>query len=119
MNDEKEPDREPANAAPDTSESIEVPREKPPGAWEMPKPVFKQSTGYLPQGFQDRFSNVDAEVAAGARATPDPTPAAVPLPPPIEISESPNIQPQPELTEDFAADQTVTPPAPAKKKRSP
>jgi hypothetical protein len=119
MNDEKEPDREPANAAPNTSESLEVPREKPPGAWEMPKPVFKQSTGYLPQGFQDRFPNVDAEVAGNVRAAADPAPVSAPLPPPIEISESPDIQPQPDLTEDFTVDQTVTPPTAAKKKRSP
>ena len=118
MNDEKEPNGEPANAAPNTSESIEVAREKPPGAWEMPKPVFQQSTGYLPQGFQDRFSNADPEGAGSVRAS-DPTPVSAPLPPPIEISESPDIQPQPDLTEDFTVDQTVTPPAPAKKKRSP
>jgi hypothetical protein len=116
MNDEKEPGREPANAAPNTSENIEVAREKPSGGWEMPKPVFQQSTGYLPQGFQDRFPDSGPQKADGAPIAAS-APAVSP-PPQIEISESPDIQPQPELIEDFVAAEPAPPAAPAKKKRS-
>lgn len=119
MNDAKEPDQEPATAAPNTSESIEVPREKPPGAWEMPKPVFQQSTGHLPQGFQGRFDGPSPQGATGAQTSQSATPAVAVSPPPaIEISESPDIQPQPNLSEDFVIDEAVLPPAPVKKKRS-
>ena len=119
MNDAKEPDQEPATAAPNTSESIDVPREKPPGTWEMPKPVFQQSTGHLPQGFQGRFKDSASQGGTAAQQAPAATPAVVVSPPPaIEISESPDIQPQPNLSEDFVVDQAVLPPAPVKKKRS-
>jgi hypothetical protein len=115
MNDEKEPDREPANAAPNTSENIDVPA-KPGGGWEMPKPVFQQSTGHLPQGFQDRFPNLGPQNATGAvMAAPAP---AVSPPPAVEISESPDIQPQPDLIEDFSPVESVLPAAPIKKKRN-
>jgi len=119
MNDAKEPNQEPATAAPNTSESIEVPRDKPPGAWEMPKPVFQQSTGHLPEGFQGRFKEPDSQGAVAVQPAQASTPAvAVPPPPAIEISESPDIQPQPNVSEVFVIDESVFPPAPTKKKRS-
>lgn len=133
MSDEKEPVNEPANAAPNTSENIEVPKEKPPGTWEMPKPVFQQSSGFLPQGFEKRFPKPDAQAevptdepvsdgvtaAVQAAAAAPSADAETPAPPPaIEVSESPNIQPQPDVKEEFTLDEAPSP-APAKKKRSP
>lgn len=129
MNDEKEPENEPANGAPNTSETIEVPKEKPHVAWEMPKPVFRQTSGYLPQGFQNRFPVPDpqadvpteepvADVPVGA--APQQAAAAAPAAvPDIEISESPDIQPQPDVSEEFTLDEVPTAPVPGKKKRSP
>ena len=117
MNDEKEPNSEPAAAAPNTSESIQVPGERPPGAWEMPKPIFQQSTGYLPRGFQDRLADAAPQGAAGIPMQPGAS--AVPPPPAVEISNSPDIQPQPNLAEDFIIDEPVLAAAPPKKKRSP
>ena len=119
MNDAKEPDHEPATAAPNTSESIEVPREKPPGEWEMPKPVFQQSTGHLPQGFQGRFKDPGSQGGTdGQQPRAETRVVAVSPPPAIEISESPDIRPQPNLSEDFVVDETILPPAPARKKRN-
>jgi hypothetical protein len=131
MDDEKEPVNEPAHAAPNTSENIEVPKEKGSGGWQMPDPVFRQTSGYLPQGFEKRFPmdpqadiSTDEPVADIPAAAPEhgqfsgAAPAAAPAPP-IEISESPDVRPQPELTEEFSlADEQVAP-AVAVKKRSP
>lgn len=123
MNDEKEPGKATAAAAPNTSESIDVPKEKPPGAWEMPEPVFQQSSGYLPQGFEKRFPIPDpqADVPTDEPVAEVPVAAADgSLPPaPPDISESPDIQPQPDVTEDFRIDELTAPPAAAKKQRSP
>ncbi|MEP6848448.1 MAG: hypothetical protein ABI999_06305 [Acidobacteriota bacterium] len=117
MNDAKEPDTGPASAAPNTSENIEVPSNSPPGSWEMPTPVFKQSTGYLPQGFQAKFP-AESQGMAPAKEVPAPV-AAVPPPPAVDISESPDIQPQPNLSEDFTVGETaLPPPSPIKKKSS-
>lgn len=127
MNDEKEPTNEPAIAAPNTSENIAVPREKPLGTWEMPKPVFQQSTGYLPQGFQDSFPAEDPQkdipteepVADAPAANTTAQAAAIAPVPALEISESPDVQPQPDLTQEFVIDETALPAAPVNKKRSP
>jgi hypothetical protein len=125
MNDEKGPENESANAAPNTSETIEVPEEKAPGKWEMPTPVFQQSSGYLPQGFEKRFQVPDpqADVPTDEPVAEIPTSnaqaqAAAPAPA-LEISESPNIQPQPDLTEDLTVDPAPGPVVGEKKKRSP
>ena len=133
MNDDKEPVNEPADAAPNTSENIEVPKAKPPGAWEMPKPVFQQSSGFLPQGYEKRFPVPDpqadvptdepvsdaADTGNSAAAVAPARTTAPPSPPPVpEISESPDIQPQPDVSEEFTLDEELSP-RPEKKKRSP
>src|SRR5258708_17832697 len=126
MNDEKEPGKEPADAAPNTSETIEVPKEKAPGAWEMPTPVFQQSSGYLPQGFEKRFPVPDPqadvptdEPVAEVPVANAPTGTAAPAAPALETSGSPNVQPQPDLTDDLAVDAAPVLTVPEKKKRSP
>ena len=60
------------------------------GEWRMPEPVFQQSSGYLPQGFEKRFAEVvppttkldpdalPAELAAASSGTAE-TPAEVPF----------------------------------------
>ncbi len=64
------------------------------GKWEMPKPVFRKTSGYLPQGY--------ANIVHGSEdATVDPNPQAVPNNE-IEVStdESPAlVEPQPDLSE--------------------
>jgi hypothetical protein len=107
MNDAKEPDREPAAAAPKTSESIDIPDNKPAQGWSMPEPVFQQSTGHLPQGYQNKFTAAETPATAGATAAP--APQAEPPPQPLEISETPDITPQPNISEEFVFDEAVTP----------
>lgn len=48
-----------SNEQPPKAENIPTPNEDPPptaptshGNWQMPKPVFKKTSGYLPQGFE-------------------------------------------------------------------
>jgi hypothetical protein len=111
MNDAKEPDQEPATAAPKTSESIDMPSDRPAQSWSMPEPVFQQSTGHLPQGYQSKFTA--AEAASGpAQAKTAPAPQAEPPPQPLEISETPDITPQPNISEEFVFDEAAAPPAP-------
>ena len=63
--------------------------------WQMPEPKFQQTSGYLPQGYLEK----------AAFETPPPTdvspnsagPAAVPA-----VASGPDIEPQPDLTEQLA-----------------
>ena len=57
--------------------------------WTMPKPVFRKSSGYLPQGFEKRFS--DEEVRA---KDDDNSTAEMPAP---EFTT--DVEPQPDLGE--------------------
>src|SRR5215813_12200170 len=112
MDDEKEPGNEPAQAAPNTSENIEVPKEKEPGRWSMPEPVFRKSSGYLPQGFEKRFPGMDPQADISTEEPVADIPAAqpggyghyggsAPAPAPaIAAPERGDVQAQPELTED-------------------
>ncbi len=68
--------------------------------WQMPEPKFQQSSGYLPQGYLDK-------VAFEAPPPSDVSPAAAgPAAAPAAASE-PDVEPQPDLTEQLAE-----PPAP-------
>jgi len=128
MNDEKEPVNEPAHAAPNTSENIEVPKEKGSGGWQMPDPVFRQTSGYLPQGFEKRFPmdpqadiSTDEPIADIPAAPPayGQVSGAAPAAAPVEISESPDVRPQPELNEELSLAEAQIAPGSAAKKRSP
>ena len=126
MNDEKEPGNEPANAAPNTSENIEVPKEKEAGGWRMPEPVFRKTSGYLPEGFEKRFPGMDPQADISTEEPVADVPAAQPggyghyggtapaKAPATAVPESRDVQPQPDLTEDFPSDAPNSEPPPAK-----
>lgn len=72
-----------------------------PGKWEMPKPKFQQTSGYLPQGYlqdiQAAAETIDTapssgittqETSSDGRAEPKPSPASMP-----------EIEPQPDLSD--------------------
>lgn len=72
--------------------------------WQMPKPVFRKTSGYLPQGFEKQFPRSDGNGAAEAAA--DGFPAAVPAaaaPAPAAVLSPPavDIEPQPDISEQF------------------
>lgn len=69
----------------------EAPELKPQGVWQMPSPVFRQTSGRLPQGFE--------KVSKPANAVPPETPSPVAAPaasPPVA-----DIAPQPYVSEDL------------------
>jgi hypothetical protein len=102
LNDQSEKPEEPA--APVTSESVDVEAAKPPAQWKMPEPVFRQSSGFLPQGFEKRYPAA-AKPATDAAGTPGAaTPASAPAAP---VPDAADIQPQPELED------TIEPAAPS------
>lgn len=57
------------------------PAETPKDEWKMPAPIFRQTSGKLPEGFEKKVSKGE--------------PAAAPTPPPAAI------QPQPDVSEEF------------------
>jgi hypothetical protein len=108
MSDEQMPTSSPDDVPPVTSENVEVPAAAP-GHWIMPKPVFRQSSGYLPQGFERQYGRSD-----GATATATAAAAAV-------ATEGPSVQevevlPQPDVTE--VVTYATAEPAPPPKTRS-
>ena len=108
-----------------TEEPVAPP--EPPKRWQMPEPVFRQTSGYLPQGFEKRYpARTENNTAPAPPPAPDPfaqtfvgTPGmspesfSRPAPEPAagEIEEQPEVieEPVPE-----AAEEPVSP----KKERS-
>lgn len=70
-----------------------------PAGWQMPKPVFQQSSGYLPQGYIEQFGSEIPRSTEPSPAAPEQAPSEAPLT--VE-----NIEPQPDITEQ------LEPPAP-------
>jgi hypothetical protein len=96
-----------------------------PAQWTMPKPVFKQTSGYLPQGYlkdmqEAARTNPDSENTTqeqspmfGPRAKAGPDLSAVDLTPPAAA-----VEPQPELSEQLIHDEPAhedTPAVPEKR----
>ncbi len=65
----------------------------PSGKWQMPKPKFQQTSGYLPQGYVKQSG---AEPEAPQQPTQQPAPPASATPAPA-ISEATAVEPQPDL----------------------
>ncbi|MDI1242775.1 MAG: hypothetical protein PSX80_12740 [bacterium] len=83
-----------------------------PGAgWQMPAPKFQQTSGYLPEGYLDKIAFEAApppEVSPAAAA-----PALAPSP-----ASRPDIEPQPDLTEQLAPPPPPVTTTPVLKERS-
>jgi len=109
MSDEQVPTASPDDVRPVTSEKIEVPDIPQPGESVMPKPVFRQSSGRLPQGFEKQYgqaNGLDGNWASGGAATA----TAVAIEPPL--AEQADVAPQPDVGEEvvFTAPETASPP---------
>ena len=74
------------------------------GSWSMPEPVFRKTSGYLPQGFEKKFSQdeIKAEVDDDA-----------PTAPPVEMTD---VEPQPEISEMIEETPASAAPQPPAKK---
>jgi hypothetical protein len=94
MNDEKPLELQPSEPPEDNATPPPVPPPAEKAQWQMPKPVFKKTSGYLPQGFEklaafDPVSNQPiAAAAAPQTAEPSDTPPAETLAP---VGEQPDI----------------------------
>jgi hypothetical protein len=68
------------------------------GEWRMPEPVYRQTSGYLPQGFEKQFPQNSHE------------PDTVPMPPAGTATDAPAaVEPQPDLIEVLAAEPPIAP----------
>lgn len=103
-----EPTEEDVNTTPPNPQTV---NDK--SGWSMPKPVFRKTSGYLPQGFEKRFSqdelktSQDDSDSTTEMAAPDLDAEIEPQP---DISETPNVA--------FDSDQTAAAAAPARAKGS-
>lgn len=69
------------------------------GKWQMPDPVFRKSSGYLPQGFEKRYENLSGP----APETPD-----------IAAGVGASVQPQPGISEEFSFEAAAVEPSQVK-----
>lgn len=95
----------------------------PPGKWQMPKPKFQQTSGYLPQGYLKVIKEA-AGAARSADGSEDTTrEQPVSKAEPAADADSVMIEPQPDLSEqlipDEPADDAARPAVPAKSSARP
>lgn len=58
--------------------------------WSMPEPVFRKTSGYLPQGYADKFDQTPVPSGDSESTAEMPAPEIGPQPE-IDSSESPNV----------------------------
>lgn len=112
MNDDERGNELPASEAdttPPNPANSTVP--SPNQGWQMPEPKFQQSSGYLPQGYLEKvgFEAAPQGEISGAAAAPAMAPATV---------AAPDVEPQPDLSEQLSEPQVATAPKPPVPKRS-
>lgn len=121
----EEPTEQPFNDEHTTEPNTQdQPPPAPPGSpskWEMPKPVFQKTSGYLPQGYV-------TDIQEAARANPDnenttqeqPVFVAKPAAGPdlSAVNLSPAVEPQPDLSEQLIPDEPALDTAPESPKKS-
>jgi len=99
MNDEKPQQIQPSEP-PENNTAPPVPPPSASGQWQMPKPVFKKTSGYLPQGFEKiaAFEPAPSQPAAAAAAAPQTAGYAdIPL-----AEEHVPVGEQPDILEDIS-----------------
>lgn len=98
-----------------------------PPKWEMPKPVFQKTSGYLPQGYvtdmkEEARANPDNEETTLEQPVAALLPTAVPDLSAVNLSAAPTaapaVEPQPELPEELLADEPATETAPEPPEKS-
>jgi hypothetical protein len=103
-------------AAPVTVDNVQI--EQDGNGWRMPEPVFRQSSGSLPESFERKarpdYGGVNAATAAAVASPPAAMPAPAPVTPAPAVTA---VQPQPDLAEQFPPE-PVEESAPEKPTRS-
>lgn len=81
------------------------------GKWQMPKPKFQQTSGYLPQGYLKEVEDVAAADASSDSGDDDEQTSPVPTGPPVELKApapiAPDIEPQPDIADQLLPEETV------------
>lgn len=85
------------------------------GVWAMPEPVFKKTSGYLPQGFSKPFNptpqgNEDTTVE-------QPKPDISPPQAAASAPQVPDVEPQPDVIEDGSLESAIAVPSPTPQKK--
>lgn len=119
MNDEQPQEIQPS----EPDEKIAAPPAPPqPGKWQMPKPVFKKTSGYLPQGFERAAGFGQNAQNAGSAPAPAAAPSAAPAAEGIHNAPVEAVTPveQPDFIDEFDDEQPIVAAdaAPAKKSSS-
>jgi len=113
MNDVEPKDEQPESEL-DTTAPNPANEAKPSGGWQMPEPVFQQSSGYLPEGYIDQLGlGEPGSSAATAQAM-----AAAPVELAPEAAPAVDVEPQPDLNEQLAEPEVFTAPPVVVKERS-
>ena len=93
-----------------------------PAKWEMPKPVFQKTSGYLPQGYVTDLQQEASRTKPDKENTTLEQPVAAPKPaagPDLSaVNLSPAVEPQPDLSEQLIPDEPVLNAAPTAPKKS-
>lgn len=88
--------------------------ESAPVGWQMPIPVFRQTSGYLPEGFEKQFGMAEQAQPVGEVSSDAPTPVPIeqapteiepiaPAPATIDIEPQPDLIAELELVEEVPA----------------
>ncbi len=86
------------------------------GAWSMPKPVFKKTSGYLPQGFEKQFTPAPQgnEDVTAEQTKPEFAQPSAAAPEPAELAA---VEPQPDVIEDGSLESAIVAPPSAPQKK--
>jgi hypothetical protein len=115
MNDENSPS-EVVETDPDidkTPTQAEEPKPVSSGVWAMPEPVFKKTSGYLPQGFNKPFN----PASQGNENTTVEQPKPEISQPQTAAPNVPDVEPQPDVIEDGSLEPAIVAPPPTPKKK--
>ncbi len=114
MNDDKPQQIQPSEP-PENDAASPVPPPSGQGQWQMPKPVFKKTSGYLPQGFE-KLAAFDPPPNQSAASEAAAAQIAESVSEPIE--QTAPVGEQPDILEDFGEEIAETAPVPAKRSSS-
>lgn len=96
---------------PPSAPAAAIPAPESVAKWEMPKPVFQQSSGYLPKGYAEQFAPSAEKIESPPpAASPQPggegdSAADFPPPAPEASARATAIEPQPEIFDPVPADE--------------
>lgn len=106
-----EPDTVPQNSAAAAA--------KAPGQWVMPEPVFRKTSGVLPQGFAERYAHLAAlDAPTEEPSSKDGASAESAAQPSADAPEPVQVEAQPDLSELVAEEPVSQPAAVETKKKS-